>query len=184
MKNSFHSFQIPESVNYWRYCIYYLFVCPDCAPNIFMVDNFKGLNLPTIFNPLPNKRWFVRVCSTSLLKTLWEKEKLLIMSNFSFSYCVFYQFGQLSSIFNKFDIVICKLCKFGRVYNLLVLKGLRTFLVTFSRIFYFWFAKPFGIVSQMLYFQFEKKLWESDWEWCFDWLVNTVPVFFGAKWML
>ena len=27
--------------------------------------------------------------STSLLKTLWEKEKLLIMSNFSFSHSVF-----------------------------------------------------------------------------------------------
>ena len=30
---------------------------------------------------------------TSLLKTLWEKEKLLIKSNFSFSHSVFYLFG-------------------------------------------------------------------------------------------
>ena len=29
------------------------------------------------------------VCSTSLLKTLWEKEKLLVMSNFSFFHRVF-----------------------------------------------------------------------------------------------
>ena len=36
------------------------------------------------FNPFPNKPWFLRVCSTSLLKTLWEKEKLLVTSNFSF----------------------------------------------------------------------------------------------------
>ena len=34
-------------------------------------------------NPFPNKPWFLRVCSTSLLKTLWEKEKLLLTSNFS-----------------------------------------------------------------------------------------------------
>ena len=27
------------------------------------------------FNPLPNKPWFLRVCSASLSKTLWEKEK-------------------------------------------------------------------------------------------------------------
>ena len=27
------------------------------------------------FSPFPNKPWFLRVCSTSLLKTLWEKEK-------------------------------------------------------------------------------------------------------------
>ena len=26
------------------------------------------------FYPFPNKPWFLRVCSTSLLKTLWEKE--------------------------------------------------------------------------------------------------------------
>ena len=36
-------------------------------------------------NPFQNKPWFLRVCSTSLLKTLWEKEKLLVTSNFSFS---------------------------------------------------------------------------------------------------
>ena len=44
------------------------------------------------FNPFPNKPWFLRVCSTSLLKTLWEKEKLLVTSNFSFSHSVFYPF--------------------------------------------------------------------------------------------
>ena len=41
-------------------------------------------------NPFPNKPWFLRVCRTSLLKTLWEKEKLLVTSNFSFSHSVFY----------------------------------------------------------------------------------------------
>ena len=40
-------------------------------------------------NPFPNNPWFLRVCSTSLLKTLWEKEKLLITSNFSFFSTVF-----------------------------------------------------------------------------------------------
>ena len=33
---------------------------------------------------------FLRVCSTSILKTRWEEEKLLVMSNFSFSNSVFY----------------------------------------------------------------------------------------------
>ena len=32
------------------------------------------------FSPFPNKPWFLCVCCTSLLKTLWEKEKLLVMS--------------------------------------------------------------------------------------------------------
>ena len=39
----------------------------------------SGLCVRTLtLNPFPNKPWFVRVCSTSLLKTLWEKEKLLV----------------------------------------------------------------------------------------------------------
>ena len=50
-------------------------------------------------NLFPNKPWFLRVCNTSLLKTLWEKEKLLVMSNFSFSHSAFYPFGKLSAIF-------------------------------------------------------------------------------------
>ena len=35
------------------------------------------LKLNHSLNPFPNKPcWFLRVCCTSLLKTLWEKEKL------------------------------------------------------------------------------------------------------------
>ena len=67
------------------------------------------------FNPFPNKPWFLRVYSTCLSKTLWEKEKLLITSNFSFFHSVFYPFGELSAIFFQFEIVACKLFQFGRV---------------------------------------------------------------------
>ena len=52
-------------------------------------------------NPFPNKPWLLCVCSTSLLKTLWEKEKLLMMSNFSFSHGVSYPIGELSAIVVK-----------------------------------------------------------------------------------
>ena len=45
---------------------------------------------------------------TSILKTLWQKEKLLVTSNFSFSQSVFNPFGLLSAIFIKFEIVVCK----------------------------------------------------------------------------
>ena len=58
---------------------------------------------------------FLCVCTTSLLKTLWEKEKLLLMSNFSFSHSVFYPLGKLSVIFIKFEIVSCQIFQFGRV---------------------------------------------------------------------
>ena len=47
------------------------------------------------FNPFLNKPWFLHVCTTSLLKTLWEKEKLLVTSNFSSSHSVFYPFREL-----------------------------------------------------------------------------------------
>ena len=38
-----------------------------------------------LVNHFPNKPLFLRVCNTSLLKTLWEKEKSLvtILDNFS-----------------------------------------------------------------------------------------------------
>ena len=66
-------------------------------------------------NPFPNKPWFLHVCGTSPLKTLWEKEKLLETSNFSYSHSVFLPFGELSTIFIKFKIVVCKRFEFGRV---------------------------------------------------------------------
>ena len=59
-------------------------------------------------NPFPNKPWFLCVLNSSLLKTLWEKEQLLVTSNFSFSHSFFYPFGELSAIFIKFEIVVCK----------------------------------------------------------------------------
>ena len=59
-------------------------------------------------NPFPNNPLFLPVCGTNLLKTLWEKEKLLVTSNFPFSHCVFYPFGEPSVIYIKFEIVVCK----------------------------------------------------------------------------
>ena len=44
------------------------------------------------FSPFPNNDTFRRPWETSLLKTPWEKEKLLVTSNFSFSHSVFYPF--------------------------------------------------------------------------------------------
>ena len=70
------------------------------------------------FSPFPDKPWYLLVGCTSLSKKLGEKEKLLIMSNFSFSHCAFYPFEEISSIFIKFEIVISKLFQFGRAWNL------------------------------------------------------------------
>ena len=45
--------------------------------------------LSSKFNPFPHNDTFWHPWETNLLKTLWEKEKLLVMSNFSFSHNVF-----------------------------------------------------------------------------------------------
>ena len=49
------------------------------------------------------------------MKTLWEKEKLLVMSNFSISNSVFYRFEELSAICIKFKIIVYKFFQFVRV---------------------------------------------------------------------
>ena len=73
-----------------------------------------------VINPFPNEPWFLRVCSVSLLKTLQEKEKLLIKSNFSFSHSVFYPSGEISAILIKLKIVVCKLFFFLKSLKLVV----------------------------------------------------------------
>ena len=75
----------------------------------------EKMNYPlSAINPFPNKPWFLRVCSKSLLKTLWEKEKLLGTSNFSFYHSVFYPFGEPSAIIIKLQIFVCKTLSFWK----------------------------------------------------------------------
>ena len=45
----------------------------------------------------------------------WEKEKLLVTSNFSFSHSVFYLSGELPDVFINFKIVDCKFFELGSV---------------------------------------------------------------------
>ena len=87
--------------------------------NIYRLEE-NSVYFYILFNPFPNKPWFLPVCSTTLLKTMWEKEKLLITSNFSFFHSVFYLFGELSAIFIKLKIVVCNLFQFGRVLKFVV----------------------------------------------------------------
>ena len=53
-------------------------------------------------NPLPHNEVFSRTGGKSLLKTLWEKKKMLVTSIFFFSHNVFYpvkhNFNVLSNI--------------------------------------------------------------------------------------
>ena len=56
-------------------------------PQCYQKASFLG-----VFNPFPHNDTFWHPWETSLLKTLWEKEKLLVTSNFSFSHSFFYLF--------------------------------------------------------------------------------------------
>ena len=78
-----------------------------------------------LVNPFPNKPCFLCVCYSSLLKTLWEKEKLHITCNLTFSHSVFYLYIELSVLSIKLKIVACKLLQFGRVHDLLFGNGLK-----------------------------------------------------------
>ena len=89
-------------------------------PIVFYCQNEKETHPPfTIFlhtlilNPFPNKPLFFTCLQNKSFRPMWEKEKLLVMSNFSFSHSVFYLFGELSAIIIEFRIVICKLFQFG-----------------------------------------------------------------------
>ena len=85
------------------------------------VNNSKCPSLWSV-NPFPNKPWFLRVCSTSLLKTPWKKEKLLVTSNFSFStvfstrleiFLLFSSNLKLSSA-KSFSLEESKICRLGK----------------------------------------------------------------------
>ena len=84
------------------------------------VQNFLILADFLFINPYPNNPWFLCVCSRCRLKTPWEKEKLLIMSNFSFFHSVFYLLEELSAVFIKLEIVVCKYFQFGRFENFVI----------------------------------------------------------------
>ena len=79
------------------------------------------------FNPFPNKSWFLWVCSTSLLKTPEEKEKLLVTSNFSFSqcflpvwqtFCHFHRRLQTLSVWKGLKFVVWERVKMGIPQNI------------------------------------------------------------------
>ena len=83
-----------ENAGYQHFLLFYqCFQKPSC-PSLLKVEiMWERVNpLPNNinFNPLLHKYSFYHINNRLLLKTLWEKKKLLVMSNFSFSYNVFY----------------------------------------------------------------------------------------------
>ena len=65
--------------------------------------------LPNLFNPLLHRYSFRCINNRQLLETLWEKEKLLVTSNFFLSHKVFYSDTFVSPLFYIFDITCISL---------------------------------------------------------------------------
>ena len=89
-------------------------------------DDSREAPTQGILNPFPHNDTFWRVWERSLLKTLWEMEKLLIQailgkgeiactSNFSFSHNVFYSIKGRDYHFCYIQFVVCKCFQFGLV---------------------------------------------------------------------
>ena len=70
----------------------------SCRFPVLIINNISEIKLSilTLFKRGPV---FLRVCIISILETLWEKEKLLVTCDFSFSHSVFYPFIELFAIF-------------------------------------------------------------------------------------
>ena len=86
-----------------------------CALILSQKTNFRLFQIEKVcrrqfFNFAENGRKFLK-----RVEKLWEKEKLLVKSNFSIFHIVFYLFQKLPTIFIKFEIVVYKLFQFGRV---------------------------------------------------------------------
>ena len=71
-------------------------------------------------NPLPQNPDFQRPLKRSLLKTIWEKEKMLVTSIFSFSHNVFFQFQKEFLFLSHIYFVVCKCFQFGPVKKLVL----------------------------------------------------------------
>ena len=105
-------------VKHWRYCLnltlkFNLYFLQRQPKLHFVYKSIPDNKISDMFNPFPNKPWFLHVCITSFLKGLLDKVDLLVRNNFSFSHNVFYPFGELSAIFVKIEIVVGKLFQCG-----------------------------------------------------------------------
>ena len=116
----FHNFFSTRFLKETIWVVLYPWHCQNCHlyrhAKSLTICNVSLITESIYFNSFPNNPWFSCVCSLSLLKTLCEKEKLLIMSNFSFSHRVFYNFLPFSSnlkyvVWKPFDSKLCRLGK-------------------------------------------------------------------------
>ena len=91
-----------------------LHVCRVSANQNSLAESGELQNGSQTFNLFPDNPGFLHVYSTSLENTV-RKGEIARNEQFSFSQSVFSPFGELSAIFIKLKIVVCKLFQFGIV---------------------------------------------------------------------
>ena len=85
------------------------------SANAFNFVQYRILSFGKDLNLSLSKSWFFMYLQKNSFENTAGKGKLLVTSNFSFSLSVFYPFGELSAIYVKFRIIVCKLFEFRRV---------------------------------------------------------------------
>ena len=93
-----------ENADYQHFLLFTYFFQKLCPLGTLKLEILSESYEIQCLKRFSNKPCFLQVSRTCLLKTLWEKEKLLVTSNFSFSHRVFYPFGELSAIFTNFKL--------------------------------------------------------------------------------
>ena len=87
---------------------------PQCWLAVVHVHIFQSLRL-TLYHKIATFNDPVK-----MLKTLWEKEKMLVTSIFFFSHNVFYQSQKEFLFLSYIYFVVCKCFQFGPVQNFVV----------------------------------------------------------------
>ena len=86
------------------------FIVFNSLPNDKTLEGIKlkafENNKSKFSKPFPKQALVFTCLQNKSFKTMWEKETFA--RNFSFSHSVFYPYENLSAIFIKFKIVVCK----------------------------------------------------------------------------
>ena len=100
----------------------YQFFC-HISYDIWKCSQFESLKFCRLVKsyPFPNKSWFLHVCSTSLLQTLWKEENCSRRAIPPFPTVFLHIWRPLHyAISIKFNFVVCKFLHFGQVQNTVV----------------------------------------------------------------
>ena len=120
MFSSFSKFYINFSANLLSHILSYWTSLKSC----YLVERGQliaddratgGSNDRNLFTT--QSRLLMTLRQSALLKTLWEKEKMLVTSIFSFSHNVFYSSQNKFQVFSHIHSVICKVFYSGLVQN-------------------------------------------------------------------